>query len=314
MKRFLAAVILALVTSSVFAITYTPISLLNPAGSTNGQFITSSGPTTAPAWTTVTLSGLGGLAKANNLSDVASVSTARTNLGLGTAATVATGTSGATIPLLSTANTWTLAQAFTVRPTFNGNTPYDTGNLPIASYGLLANPLSQFASTSSAQLATVLSDETGSGFVVYSNSPIITTPNIQGVTNASAAASGFVGQLLTNTPATLACPASATQINLDSLSLTAGQWLVTGSTLFVGAASTTLTNLVSGLSTTSAALPGVPNYAQISAGGTAASTSMAMPAQFVNVSVTTTMFSVGQVTYASGSCTYATSIRALRVR
>ena len=36
---------------------------------------------------------------------------ARTNLGLGTSATVATGTSGATVPLLSTANTWTLTQS-----------------------------------------------------------------------------------------------------------------------------------------------------------------------------------------------------------
>jgi hypothetical protein len=37
---------------------------------------------------------------------------------------------------------------------------------------LVANPLSQFASTTSAQLATVLSNETGSGFVVFSDSPL----------------------------------------------------------------------------------------------------------------------------------------------
>ena len=38
---------------------------------------------------------------------------------LGTAATYNIGTSGATIPLLSTANTWTLAQTFTVAPVFS---------------------------------------------------------------------------------------------------------------------------------------------------------------------------------------------------
>lgn len=39
---------------------------------------------------------------------------------------------------------------------------------------LIANPLSQFAATTSAQLALVLSDETGSGQVVYSGSPTLT--------------------------------------------------------------------------------------------------------------------------------------------
>ena len=46
------------------------------------------------------------------LVDDAAASDARTTLGLGTAATQNTGTSGATIPLLNTINTWSALQAF----------------------------------------------------------------------------------------------------------------------------------------------------------------------------------------------------------
>lgn len=42
--------------------------------------------------------------------------------------------------------------------------------------GKVANPLSQFASTSSAQLAGIISDETGSGSLVFSTSPTLVTP------------------------------------------------------------------------------------------------------------------------------------------
>lgn len=44
--------------------------------------------------------------------------------------------------------------------------------------GLQSGNLSQFASTTSAQLAGVISDETGSGALVFANSPALTTPNL----------------------------------------------------------------------------------------------------------------------------------------
>lgn len=229
MKR-LVATALAAFTSLAFGATLTPISLLNPSGSTSGQVIASTGPSTAPAWTTVTLSGLPGtVAISNGGTGATSASAARTNLGLGTAATVNTGTSGAAVPLLNGANTWASAQTFSVRPTFNGATPWDSANL--ASPASTAGNLSQFASTTSAQLAALLSDETGSGANVFGTSPTITTPNIVGVTNGSNAAAGSVGEYVTASPTGISLT-TGTTINLTSISLTAGDWDVSGAVEF----------------------------------------------------------------------------------
>jgi hypothetical protein len=60
----------------------------------------------------------GAAQKASNLSDLLSASAARSNLGLGTAATQNTGTSGANVPLLSGSNSWSNPQTFTVAPVF----------------------------------------------------------------------------------------------------------------------------------------------------------------------------------------------------
>ena len=45
-------------------------------------------------------------------------------------------------------------------------------------YALTTNPLSQFAGTTSAQLASVMSDETGSGALVFATSPTLVTPTL----------------------------------------------------------------------------------------------------------------------------------------
>lgn len=69
---------------------------------------------------------------------------------------------------------------------------------------LVANPLSQFAATTSSQLAGVISDETGSGALVFATSPTLVTPLLgtptSGVlTNCTGTASGLTaGNVTTN--------------------------------------------------------------------------------------------------------------------
>lgn len=110
--------------------TQTPIQLINPTGSVVGQVLSSTGPAAAPAWAYPdALKLVNAVPVANGGTGSTTASGARTALGLGTSATVNTGTSGATIPLLNGTNTWAAAQSFTVRPTFNSNTPWDSGNL-----------------------------------------------------------------------------------------------------------------------------------------------------------------------------------------
>lgn len=88
--------------------------ITGPGSSLNGElpkFLGTSGGV-------VTNSGCVPSADAFSLLAAANYAAMRTALSLTTAATTALGTSGATIPLLSTANTWALAQTFTLAPVF----------------------------------------------------------------------------------------------------------------------------------------------------------------------------------------------------
>jgi len=84
---------------------------------------------------------------------------------------------------------------------------YADRNWVRANFGLTANPLSQFAATTSAQLAGVLSDETGSGAAVFANSPTFTgTVVIPGMVS-SVAGNDLTSQTAYGTITTYAVPA-----------------------------------------------------------------------------------------------------------
>lgn len=94
-------------TTGSFTVTVKPsggTGVVIPQGTTQFIYIDSSVTT---AYAPVSLSGLGGLAAANNLSDLASASSARTNLG------VPVGTSGHALPFMDGTNVWSGSNDFT---------------------------------------------------------------------------------------------------------------------------------------------------------------------------------------------------------
>lgn len=106
---------------------------------------------------------------------------------------------------------------------------------------LYSNKLSVFAATTSAELAGVISDETGSGLLVFATSPVLTTPNI-----GAATATTINGNTITAGTGTL---------TLSTFTLT-----VAGNSSING----TFSGTSSGTNTGDVTLAGTPDYITIS--------------------------------------------------
>lgn len=110
---------------------------------------------------------------------------------------------------------------------------------PTTGLGLTSGTLAQFASTTSSQLAGVISDETGSGALVFATSPTLVTPNIGVATGTSF--NSITGLSSTNPSAlgAVAVGTSTTVARADHIHPTTGLALLTGAT-FTGQVQSTL--------------------------------------------------------------------------
>lgn len=168
-------------------------------------------------------------------------------------ATAIAGTTTLTLPaatdtLVGKATTDTLTNKTLVAPALgtpaSGTLTNCTG-LPVSTgiSGLGTGVATFLATPSSANLASALTDETGSGAAVFATSPSLTTPVIAGITSGTPPAAGKVGEIITATVDFASRVALTTGVSgtVITLPLTAGIWLV-GGTLGVALSAGTLTH------------------------------------------------------------------------
>lgn len=190
-----------------------------------------------------------------------------------------------------------------------------TGYALLASPALTGTPTAPTATvgTNTAQIATtafVLAN------AITSSSPTITTPNIVGVTNGSNAATGSVGEYGTNATAGTSLTTAAPS-NCTSISLTAGDWDVSGTVTFMPAGTTVPVAFLAAISTTSATQPAGNSGAYqflVASFATGQQAALNTPTVRISISATTTVYLVGTSTFTTSTMTCSGFIRARRVR
>lgn len=150
---------------------------------------------------------------------------------------------------------------------------------------------------------------------------------VLGTTANDSASAGFLGEFVTATVATGSAVALVTGVtsNVTSISLTAGDWDVSGTVDLNFAATTSYTQLTAGISLTSATLAGQAGGGGL---GTDPNSAFATPAQVptalpfsieiapvrISLSATTTVFLVANATFTVSTLAAFGTIRARRVR
>ena len=333
MRRIFALIWLALLATSAAATTTVPVPLLNPAGSTAGQAIVSTGPTSAPAWGGVGISGIGTIAANTVLANATSSSASPTAFAMpscsaaGSSLQYASGTgfSCASGYAMLSGATFTGAVSFS-----DGITALATNSIagyaPLASPTFTGTPAAPTASsgTSTTQLATTafvansFASPPSVGYGSTTPEPVaattisatgVITPSqtagIVGTTTNNVPNAGSVGEVIAASVAgSSAVPlTSGTIANVTSISLTPGDWDVWGNVAF--SPSATISEAEGAVSQTSANFPGIIAggiFIYPYTSGSAALTVGATGATVMRLAATTTVYLTASATFSSGTC------------
>src|SRR6185312_7719469 len=147
-----------------------------------------------------------------------------------------------------------------------------------------------------------------------STSPIIFKPFITGFTDGSNALAGYVGEYISATGSPVALT-TTTPANITSISLTAGDWNVSGGFLLQG--STNVMSLAAcGYSTTSATLGASGTFSEVSNAATPSYSAFAssVPAGRINISSSATVYLVCEAIFSTGTVNASGIIQARRMR
>jgi hypothetical protein len=180
------------------------------------------------------------------------------------------------------------------------------------------------------QLYTYFDDGTSRQWVVANNlgagiylpltggqlSGPLTPAGIVGITNASNAAAGQVGEFLQASVASSPGVAivNTTAMNITSISLTAGDWDIDGVCVYATAGGGSLTFATGCVNIQSATLAGETNRQQLAFSGTVTFGTIAAPTVRTNVTSTTIAYLIGFIGLSGGTCVAGGTIRARRVR
>ncbi|WP_147394045.1 hypothetical protein [Paraburkholderia sp. BL23I1N1] len=319
----MAAVAGLLAAASVFATTTVPVQLLNTSGSSSGQAIISTGPSSAAGWANVPGTALTGIVPVANGGTglnaltqynvmVGNATSAVSLIGPSASGTIFASNGASAYPSFQTKAALTIASSGANTDITSLNAPAlgaatattaaaGTNTMQVATTQftntIFAAPPCLGCTTAAAVKATTFN---ASGTITPS-----TTAGIVGTTLADSASAGSIGYFAANSTAGTSITSGAT-VNATSISLAAGDYDCWGQALFLPAASTVVANIAAGITTTSATLPASPDTTYLGTTlttGTNGTTAINAMVKRINISSTTTVYLVAE----AGSVTTSTA-------